>query len=86
MWDVLGSEDHPAPRPICHERDDSSPIQEEREAPAREAAAAGRHRVRRGGIMLERTLGIQFSAQNEITRMRMDSIRRVQGWDPGSSS
>ena len=53
---------------------------------------ARRLRVRRqlpGGIEfdepdpLERTLGIQFSAQNEITRMRMDSIRRVQGWDPG---
>jgi len=32
---------------------------------------------------LERTLGIEFSAQNDITRMRMDSIRRIQGWDPG---
>jgi hypothetical protein len=51
-----------------------------------------RLRVRRqlpGGIEfderdpLERTVGIEFSAQNEITRMRMDSIRRIQGWNPG---
>jgi hypothetical protein len=32
---------------------------------------------------LERTIGIQFSPQNEPTRMRMDSIRRMQGWEPG---
>jgi hypothetical protein len=32
---------------------------------------------------LERTVGIQFSPQNEPTRMRMDSIRRMQGWEPG---
>jgi hypothetical protein len=32
---------------------------------------------------LERTVGIRFSARDEITRMRMDSIRRIQGWDPG---
>jgi hypothetical protein len=52
-----------------------------------------RLRVRRqlpGGIELdepdplERTLGIEFSAQNDITRMRMDSIRRIQGWEPGA--
>jgi hypothetical protein len=32
---------------------------------------------------LERTVGIEFSAQTDVTRMRMDSIRRIQGWDPG---
>lgn len=32
---------------------------------------------------LERTIGIQFSASNPITRLRMDSIRRIQGWEPG---
>jgi hypothetical protein len=32
---------------------------------------------------LERTVGIEFRGQNEVTRMRMDSIRRTQGWDPG---
>ena len=32
---------------------------------------------------LERTMGIEFSPVNEVTRMRMDSIRRIQGWDPG---
>jgi hypothetical protein len=32
---------------------------------------------------LERTVGIQFSARDPVTRMRMDSIRRIQGWDPG---
>jgi hypothetical protein len=51
-----------------------------------------RLRVKRqlpGGIQfdepdpLERTVGIEFRAQNEITRMRMDSIRRIQGWQPG---
>ena len=46
-------------------------------------------RQRPGGIEfderdpLERTVGIKFSPDNEITRMRMDSIRRIQGWDPG---
>jgi hypothetical protein len=51
-----------------------------------------RLRVKRqlpGGIQfdepdpLERTVGIEFRAQNEITRMRMDGIRRIQGWQPG---
>jgi hypothetical protein len=32
---------------------------------------------------LERTIGIQFSPRDEPTRFRMDSIRRVQGWEPG---
>jgi len=32
---------------------------------------------------LERTVGIEFSGSTEVTRMRMDSIRRIQGWDPG---
>jgi hypothetical protein len=51
-----------------------------------------RLRVRRqlpGGIEfdesdpLERTVGIQFTPRNEITRIRMDSVRRIQGWRPG---
>jgi hypothetical protein len=51
-----------------------------------------RLRVRRqlpGGIEfdesdpLERTVGIQFTPRNEITRTRMDSVRRIQGWQPG---
>jgi hypothetical protein len=51
-----------------------------------------RQRVKRqlpGGIEfderdpLERTIGLEFSAQSEITRMRLDSIRRIQGWAPG---
>jgi hypothetical protein len=51
-----------------------------------------RLRVRRqlpGGIefdepdALERTVGIGFSPRNEITRLRMDSVRRIQGWQPG---
>ena len=51
-----------------------------------------RLRVRRqlpGGIEfdendpLERTVGIQFTPRNDITRMRMDSVRRIQGWQPG---
>jgi len=51
-----------------------------------------RLRVRRqlpGGIEfdendpLERTIGIQFTPRNEITRVRMDSVRRIQGWQPG---
>jgi hypothetical protein len=32
---------------------------------------------------LERTIGISFDAANPATRERMNSIRRVQGWDPG---
>ena len=32
---------------------------------------------------LERTVGIQFTPNNEITRIRMDSVRRIQGWQPG---
>jgi hypothetical protein len=46
-------------------------------------------RQRPGGIEfdepdpLERTVGIQFGARNEATRMRMNSIRRIQGWPPG---
>ncbi|HYN09864.1 MAG TPA: hypothetical protein VES67_20945 [Vicinamibacterales bacterium] len=32
---------------------------------------------------LERTLGIEFNHDNEITRIRMDSIRRIHGWEPG---
>jgi hypothetical protein len=32
---------------------------------------------------LERTIGIEFGPSNDITRIRMDSIRRIQGWDPG---
>jgi hypothetical protein len=31
----------------------------------------------------ERTVGIAFDARSEATRERMNSIRRVQGWDPG---
>jgi hypothetical protein len=51
-----------------------------------------RLRVRRqlpGGIEfeeddpLERTVGIEFSPRNEITGIRMDSVRRIQGWQPG---
>ena len=51
-----------------------------------------RLRVRRqlpGGIefdesdALERTIGIQFTPRNDITRIRMDSVRRIQGWHPG---
>ncbi|RPH54318.1 MAG: hypothetical protein EHM89_18720 [Acidobacteria bacterium] len=46
-------------------------------------------RQRPGGIEfdehdpLERTVGIEFGARDEITRVRMDSIRRIQGWQPG---
>ena len=32
---------------------------------------------------LERTVGISFDAGSEATRERMNSIRRIQGWDPG---
>jgi hypothetical protein len=46
-------------------------------------------RQRPGGIEfdepdpLERTIGIEFSGRDPVTRMRMDSIRRIQGWEPG---
>jgi hypothetical protein len=46
-------------------------------------------RQRPGGIEfderdpLERTTGIQFTPRTAVTRLRMDSIRRIQGWDPG---
>jgi len=33
---------------------------------------------------IERTVGITFDAASPATRERMNSIRRVQGWDPGS--
>src|SRR4029453_5284533 len=51
-----------------------------------------RRRVKRrvpGGIEfdepdpLERTVGIGFDARSAATRERMNSIRRVQGWEPG---
>ena len=51
-----------------------------------------RLRVRRqltGGIEfdepdpLERTVGLEFSARSEATRVRMQSIGRIQGWEPG---
>jgi hypothetical protein len=32
---------------------------------------------------LERTLGLGFLHRNEATRLRMDNIRRIQGWRPG---
>ena len=32
---------------------------------------------------LERTVGITFDAASPATRERMNSIRRIQGWDPG---
>jgi len=32
---------------------------------------------------LERTVGIGFDARSAATRERMNSIRRVQGWEPG---
>lgn len=32
---------------------------------------------------LERSVGIAFSARDDPTRVRMDSIRRIQGWQPG---
>jgi hypothetical protein len=32
---------------------------------------------------LERTVGIEFDARSASTRERMNSIRRIQGWDPG---
>ena len=32
---------------------------------------------------LERTVGIEFTPRTEITRIRMDSVRRIQGWQPG---
>jgi hypothetical protein len=51
-----------------------------------------RLRIRRqlpGGIEfeeadpLERTVGIEFTPRNDITRFRLDSVRRIQGWQPG---
>jgi hypothetical protein len=33
---------------------------------------------------IERTVGITFDAASAATRERMNSIRRIQGWDPGS--
>jgi hypothetical protein len=33
---------------------------------------------------IERTVGIGFDARTEGTRERMNSIRRLQGWDPGT--
>jgi hypothetical protein len=32
---------------------------------------------------IERTVGVNFDAASPATRERMNSIRRVQGWDPG---
>ena len=32
---------------------------------------------------IERTVGIGFMARSDVTRERMRSIARVQGWDPG---
>jgi hypothetical protein len=32
---------------------------------------------------LERTVGVGFDARSVVTRERMNSIRRVQGWEPG---
>lgn len=32
---------------------------------------------------IERTVGIGFDARSDATRERMNSIRRVQGWEPG---
>jgi len=32
---------------------------------------------------LERTIGVSFNAGSDATRERMNSIRRIQGWDPG---
>jgi hypothetical protein len=32
---------------------------------------------------IQRSVGIQFTGRDAITRFRMDSIRRIQGWDPG---
>jgi hypothetical protein len=51
-----------------------------------------RLRIRRqlpGGIEfdepdpLERTIGIEFTPRNDVTRFRLDSVRRIQGWQPG---
>ena len=33
---------------------------------------------------LERSFGIGFLWRNEATRVRMDNIRRIQGWEPGT--
>src|SRR5918996_1459837 len=32
---------------------------------------------------IERTVGIGFTHRNEATRLRLDNIRRIQGWPPG---
>jgi hypothetical protein len=32
---------------------------------------------------LERTVGVEFVAASDATRERMNSVRRIQGWDPG---
>ena len=54
--------------------------------------AGRRLRVKRqvpGGIEfdeadpLERTVGVAFEPRGDATRERMNSIRRIQGWDPG---
>jgi hypothetical protein len=47
-------------------------------------------RQRQGGIefeepdAIERTVGISIDGRSEATRERMRSIRRIQGWDPGT--
>jgi hypothetical protein len=49
-------------------------------------------RQREGGIEfdepdpLERTVGIQLMPRGDATRVRMDSVRRIQGWPPGQFS
>jgi hypothetical protein len=46
-------------------------------------------RQRPGGIEfdehdpLERTVGIEFRADDPVTRFRLDNVRRIQGWEPG---
>jgi len=32
---------------------------------------------------LERTVGIGFRADDPVTRVRLDNVRRIQGWEPG---
>jgi hypothetical protein len=32
---------------------------------------------------LERTVGVEFLPASDATRERMNSVRRIQGWDPG---
>lgn len=42
-----------------------------------------------GGIVfdepdpIERTIGLGFMARNDATELRMDNVRRTQGWLPG---